>query len=92
MDFLSLLGRVPHVRVRVDRVAVASSVPFALDVAGFDEVGEDSLGGALGDADLVGDVSHPDVGAAGDAEENLGVVGEESPAAGGLLITRHIRR
>jgi hypothetical protein len=37
------------------------------------------LCGSLGDADLFGNVSKPDVWRAGDAEEHLRVVGEEAP-------------
>ena len=60
--------------VLVDAVAVAATVALAVDVFGLDEVGEDALGGSLGDPDLLGDVAKPDVGRAGDAEEHLGVV------------------
>ena len=78
-DFDVLLGWVAHVPVFVDAVAVAATVARALDVSGLDEVGEDALCGSLGDPDLFGDVSKPDVWGAGDAEEHLGVVGEEAP-------------
>jgi len=80
-DLDVLLGRVAHVAVLVDAVAVAASVALALDVSGLDEVGKDPLCGAFGDADLFGDVTEPGVWCAGDAEEHLGVVGEEAPGA-----------
>jgi hypothetical protein len=78
-DFDVLLGWVAHVPVFVDAIAVAAAVARALDVSRFDEVGEDALRGSLGDPDLFGDVSKPDVWGAGDAEEHLRVVGEEAP-------------
>ena len=80
-DLDVLLGRVAHVAVLVDAVAVAASVALALDVSGLDEVGEDALCSALRDADLFGDFAEPGVRCAGDAEEHLGVVGEEAPGA-----------
>jgi hypothetical protein len=78
-DFDVLLGWVAHVAVLVDAVAVAAAVAVALDISRLDEVGEDALCGSLGDPDLLGDVAEPDVWCAGDAEEHLGVVGEEAP-------------
>ena len=66
--------------VLVDAVAVAATVALALDESRLDEVGEDALCGSLGDPDLLGNVSKPDVWRASDAEEHLRVVGEEPPA------------
>jgi hypothetical protein len=80
------LGRVTHVDAGIDAVVVPAAVMFAVDVAGVDEVGEDSLGGAFGDADPFSDVSKPDVGATRDCEEYLGVVGEEAPTTRRILI------
>lgn len=79
------LRGVSHGVFAVDGVAVASSDTDGLYVAGFDEVGEDALGCALGDADVFGDVAEPDVGCVGEAQEDLGVVGEEGP---GLWLIR----
>ena len=59
---------------------------LALDEARLYEVGEDLLSGSFGDSDLVSDVSEADVGVVGEAEQHLGVVGDELPAAG-LCIT-----
>ena len=80
-DLDVFLGRVAHVPVFVDSVAVPAALALAVDVPGVDEVGQDALRGALGDADLVGDVAKPDVRCAGDAQQHLGVVGEEAPGA-----------
>ncbi len=78
-DFDSLLGGMAHVRVRVDPVLVSAAVALPVDEARLDKVGEDPLGGALGDPDLFSNIAKPDVRSAGDAEEDLGVVGEEAP-------------
>jgi hypothetical protein len=88
---VSELGGVAHLDLAVDRVAVSAADAFAFDESRVDEVGEDSLGGAFGDPDVVGDVAEPDVGFAGDAEEDLGVVGDEAPAAVGLFLSRYRR-
>ena len=76
---MAFLGGVAHGGVGVDVVAVASAGALAFDVAGFDEVGDDALGGSFGDSDLFGDVAETDGGVALDAEEHLRVVGEEPP-------------
>jgi hypothetical protein len=78
-DFDVLLRWVAHVPVFVDAVAVAATFALALDEPRLDEVGDDALCGSLGDPDLLGNVSKPDVRHAGDAEEHLGVVREEPP-------------
>ena len=79
-NFDVLLRWVAHVPVLVDAVAVAATVALALDESRLDEVGEDALCGSLGDPDLLGNVSKPDVWRASNAEEHLRVVGEEPPA------------
>jgi hypothetical protein len=78
-DLDSFLCGVAHVCFGVDPVVVSSSLALAVDVASFDEVAEDALGGAFGDSDVVGDVAEPDVRVLGDGEQDLGVVGEECP-------------
>ena len=84
-DFDSLLGGVAHVHVRVDPIVVSAPVALSVDETRLNKVGEDPLGGALGDPDLFSDVAEPDVRSAGDAEEDLGVVGEEPP--GGRVVS-----
>jgi hypothetical protein len=44
-------------QVVADRVTVASTVAFPLQIAGVVELADDPVGGALGDADLVADVA-----------------------------------
>ena len=73
------MGGVAHRYVAVDGVAVAAAFALAGDVAGVDEVGEDSLGCAFGDADGFRDVAQAGVASARDAEQDLGVVGDEPP-------------
>ena len=83
-DFVALLGWVAHLGFLVDQVAVAPAMSLAFEESGFGEVSHDPLGCSFGDADRLGDVSEPDVGIVGDAEQHLGVVCEESPV--GCLI------
>lgn len=68
-----------------DLVAVAAAVALAHDVAGLDQLGEDPVGGALGDADRGRDVAQARARVVGHADQHVGVVGEEGPARGRLL-------
>jgi hypothetical protein len=79
------LRGVSHLEIAIDRVKVAPTCALPRDEASLNEVGEDPLRCTLGDPDLVGDVPEPHLWVAGDAKQNLGVVGDESPATGGLL-------
>jgi len=67
-----------------EAVMVAPSASFDLDVASVDEVAQDRMGRALRDPDAFGDVANPHVGFPRDAEQDVHVVGEESP--------RHVRK
>jgi hypothetical protein len=73
------------VGARVDLVAVAASF-VRHDVAVGHEVGDDLLGCAFADADLVGDLAGPDPGIARDAEENVPVVAEEGLVAAAVSL------
>ena len=79
-DRMPGLRLVAHGRAPVDRVAVPSPDAFDRHEAGLDEVGDDPLRGALGDAHHLGDVPRPYVWVLGDAEKHLGVVRHEPPA------------
>ena len=76
---MAVLGGVTHGYVGSDAVAVSTADPFALDVAGFDQVGDDALGGSLGDSNALGDVTESRARVAVEAEKDLGVVREEPP-------------
>lgn len=78
-DLIVRLGDVPHPHFAVQVVAVAAADLRAIDVSGLDEVGDDSLRRSLGDPDGRGDVSDSRFPVASDAEQYLGVVGEERP-------------
>jgi hypothetical protein len=84
-DLVALLSGVAHGGVGVDAVTVSAAYSFALDVAGFDQVGDDALSRSLGDSDPVGDVTESRVRVALDAEKNLGVVREEPPGLPGAF-------
>ena len=78
-DFEALLQLVAHFGGRVDRVVVPAADSAAFDVTRFDQIGDDPLGSAFCDSDLVGDVSESCVRIVGDAEQNLRVAGYERP-------------
>ena len=78
-DLVAVLGGVAHADVGVDAVVVATADPFAVDVAGFPQLGDDALGGPLSDPNALGDVTEPGVRVSVDAEKDLGVVREEPP-------------
>ena len=82
-----------HGTPRHDLVAVSSALSLAQHVALFDQLGEDPVGGALGDAYRCGDVAQADARVMGHAQEDMGVVGQKVPARGRrgrplLLISR----
>jgi hypothetical protein len=63
----------------LDLVAVAAPMPLAQNVALLDQLGEDFVGAALGDANRSRNIAQSDAGILSDAEQNVGVVGEEVP-------------
>ena len=63
-----------------DLVVISSALSLAQHVTLFDELGEDPVGGALGDAHRSGDVAQADARVTRDAGEDMGVVGQEVPA------------
>lgn len=78
-DRMSGLSVVSHRRLPIDRVAVPSSDALDRDEARLDEVCDDPLSCALGDANHLRDVSCPHVLVPGDAEKDLSVVRHEPP-------------
>lgn len=70
-----------EVAARVDLVAVAASDLCAGQVALGDQVGDDALGGALGDANLSGDVPSAAVRIASNAQQHVCMVAQEDPRA-----------
>jgi len=81
-----LLGQgVAERQLGLDLVAVPSSLPLAHHVTLLDQLGDDSVGGALGDPDGGCDVAEPDAGVASHADQDVRVVGQKVPAGGGLL-------
>jgi len=76
---VAVLGGVTHGYVGSDAVVVSAADPFALDVSGFDQVGDDALGGSLGDSNALGDVTESRGRVVVEAEKDLGVVREEPP-------------
>jgi len=63
-----------------DRVAVAPPLAAAANVTGRLELYDDAVRRPLGDPDALTDLSEPDAGIVGDAEEHLSMVRKERPA------------
>ncbi len=78
-DLGVLFERVPEGEFGVDLIGVAAADAAGRDVAFLHEVGDDALGGALGDADFGGNILNARFRILGDAQKHVGVVGEESP-------------
>jgi hypothetical protein len=78
--------RMPQGKIGYDLVAVPPSLSLPQHVASFDQLGEDPVGGALGDPDRGGDVPQADSGVINNAGKDVGVVGQEVPRW--LLISR----
>ena len=64
----------------VDLILVAAPDALTSDVAGGAELGDDPVRGALGDPHLVADLAYAHSRVIRDADQNLGVVGQELPA------------
>ena len=66
--------------VRLDLVAVAAAVFVLDDVPGCGQVGDDAVGAAVGDVQAGADVARPGARVVGEAQQDPGVVGQETPA------------
>ena len=83
------LEQIPHLsppdegmtegKLRDDLVPISASLSLAEHVALFDQLGQNPVGGTLGDPDRGADVAQPDARVLGDADQHLGVVREERP-------------
>jgi hypothetical protein len=92
---LMLLGQgVGQRQLGLDLVAVPSALPLAHHVALVHQLGDDPVGGALGDPDGGGDVPQPDAGVTSNADQDVRVVGQKVSAGRGLLrvLACHIGR
>ena len=72
---------VAHRTIEDDVVPVASTLTVSSDAPGGFEIVHDSLYCSLGDADLVGEVTQAQPWITGQADQDVGVVGEERPVA-----------
>jgi hypothetical protein len=65
-------------------VDVPPSLPFAVDVPGLDQIGNDALRGAFGDVEKDGDVSYANASIPGYQQERVAVIREEPKVGNGL--------
>ncbi len=77
-----LFGGVSERETPCEGVSVPAADVLDGDVAPVGEVADDELDGAFGEADLMGDVAHGLLGAAGELHQHVPVVREESPSRG----------
>src|SRR5436190_19514067 len=82
----------PEGKLRYHLVAISSPFSLAEDVALFDQLGDDPVGGPLGDADRGRDVAQADAGVRRDASKDVRVVRQEVPAGYCSRTLRHISR
>lgn len=68
-------------------ILVAAPNAFTREIASIDEVGDDPLGSALGDPDAIGDIAEAHLGIGGDAQEDLGMIGEKGPLFHAIHLT-----
>ena len=67
-------------KLRLDLVPVPSPLSLPQHVALLDQLGQNPVGGALGDPDRGGDVAQADSRVMGHARKDVGVVGQKVPA------------
>ena len=68
----------------MDSVAISSAIPHAGQVAGLAEIGDDPLDGPFRDSDAGRNVPCSDRGVLVDADEDVGMVGQEGPVSAQL--------
>jgi hypothetical protein len=78
---------VPEWQVCLDPVLVATTVAVLYHVTGVYQVGDDGVGPAFSDSHSCGDVAETRSPVGGDAQQSLGVVGEEAPTSHEHTIT-----
>jgi hypothetical protein len=85
-DLVSALSGMPHRVLAVDLVPISTPHTLSRDETRLDEVGDDPLHRSLRDPDVLRDVAQAHVRVLRDAEQDLGVVRDERPAAALLAI------
>ena len=70
-DVVAAFHRVTQRLVGADTIEVAATFALPIEIAGVDEVADDALRGAFGDADALGDISESQPGVARDAEQGV---------------------
>lgn len=81
-DFCNLVVRfqwVPKWSIEVDLVHVVPAAFTARDISGLYEVVGDAVHGSFADADHAGNVGQPNLRVLRDAQQHMGMVGEEGP-------------
>jgi len=69
----------PKREVDLHAVPIPTAVAAPLDIAGFFQLGDDSLHRSLRDAYELGDVAHPRLWIARETKQHVRVIGEKGP-------------
>lgn len=77
--------RVAEVGGAVDAVVVVATDALAADHAGFLQIRDDALGGALSDADLPRDLAQRSIRLLRETHEYVRVIGQKRPGVGRFL-------
>ncbi len=78
-DVVAALHRVTQRLIWADAIEVAATFALPIQITGIDEIADDPLGGAFGDADAIGDISESQPGITRDAEQGVRMVGQKRP-------------
>ncbi len=73
------MGGVRYRQMRLDPIAISSTVLFLDDITGFSKVRHDAVSPPLSDAEIVRDVAQPRFGITGDAKQDPSVICEKAP-------------
>ncbi len=76
-----LPGRMPEAGATLHDVVVVAADALAAEQSGRHEIGDDPVAGALGDADSQREIANRHLGLAGEAGQNVAVVGQQREAA-----------
>ena len=92
VDAPMTLNRVAQRMMTMHDVRVSPAVALTGDKAGGLELGHDPLHRTLRDPDPVRDVAETDLRILGEAEENVGVIGQEGPVKNAIGHRAELRR
>ena len=76
------LDRMTQRQAIIHGVVIAPAILLNCEETARDQLGDDPLYSPFGDADDLGDVTHPGIRGPRDVDQHMGVVGQEGPGDG----------